>query len=150
MSKNFIGVQDMKIETGQTLAGLLFRENSIVPPVEVRNSQEKLLNTLLTYATNRGYQEFQEDLDDEIEDSETRRLIDAGMGESNLAHVVGRVDMYPEKRENFKNLANALFPEQGKLLVLLFAQESPLNHISKEVRSLCWELAKQAFKIITI
>jgi len=117
-----------------------------MPDIEIRTSQNALVNDLLTYATNREYDEFEEGLKEELEDSGTRRLIDIGIEELELARIVGRVDMYPEKRDNLLNLVSGLFPDQGRLLSLLFKQESPLKHISKEVRSLCWELAEDKLK----
>lgn len=144
----------MKEEKSFTLSDLLFgksqifhySENSCMPDIETRTSQKALVNDLLAYATNRGYDEFQEGLDEELEDSGTRRFIDAGIEELDLARIVGRVDMYPGKRGNLRNLVDALFPDQDRLLGLLFEQESPLNHISKGVRSLCWELAESKLK----
>ena len=140
----------MKEEISPTLSDLLFgkseifhySESSCMPDIEIKTSQKALVNDLLAYATNRGYDEFQEGLDEELEDSGTRRFIDIGIEELDLALIVGRVDMYPEKRGNLGNLIDGLFPGQDRLLSLLFKQESPLNHISKEVRSLCWELAE--------
>jgi len=140
----------MKDEKKMTLSDLLFgksqifhySENSCMPDIKTRASQKALVNDLLAYATNRGYNEFQEGLDEELADSTTRRLIDSGIEKLELDRVVGRVEMYPEKRGNLMNLVYALFPDQERLLGFLFEQDSPLNHISKEVRSLCWELAE--------
>lgn len=143
----------MKEEKGLTLSDILFGKSlifkyseSFMPDIDIRSSQKALVNDLLSYATNRGYDEFEKGLDEELEDSGTRRLVDIGIEEIELARILGRIDMYPERRGNLMNLVDRLFPDEDRLLSLLFKQESPLTHISKEVRGLCWELAEGKLK----
>jgi hypothetical protein len=145
----------MKDEKELTLSDLLFgktpkifnySENSCMPDIKTMAAQKTLVNDLLAYATNRRYNEFREGLDEECTDNERRRLIDTGIERLDLYRIVGKVEMYPEKRGNLMNLVYALFPGQDRLLSFLFEQESPLRHISKEVRSLCWELVEFKLK----